>query len=105
MAEDRAGSWELKMERTDTHLCQVTGERTGHKSQKKQSLTAGTQPEASVLCSQQGTQEATKAHFISLPNLPLTLLLALQLQQQGLQPGLSVPAPPARTGGLLFLLY
>lgn len=64
MAEDRADMWELKLERIDTHLCQATGERTGHQSQRKQSLRAGTQPEASVLCSQQGTLTANKPHFL-----------------------------------------
>lgn len=67
-AENRAGVWELKTERIETHLCQTTGERTGHKSQRKQSLWTGTQPEASV-CSQQRTLKATKSRFTPLPNL------------------------------------
>lgn len=69
MAEDRAAIWELKMERIETHSCQGTGERAGHKSQSKQALWTWTQPEASVLCSQQTTLKATKSHFTSLPNL------------------------------------
>lgn len=80
MAEDRADMWELKLERIDTHLCQATGERTGHQSQRKQSLRAGTQPEASARNSDSQQTTFSPVPNLSLPHTPASTSQVSQSQ-------------------------